>query len=32
MVYGVQSLPVGAPLIVDTVFEIEVNPNQHRTK
>ena len=26
LVYGVQSLPVGAPLIVDTVFEIEVNP------
>jgi enamine deaminase RidA (YjgF/YER057c/UK114 family) len=23
LVYGVQSLPVGAPLIVDTVFEIE---------
>jgi enamine deaminase RidA (YjgF/YER057c/UK114 family) len=23
MVYGVQSLPVGAPVIVDTVFEIE---------
>src|SRR5882762_297847 len=26
LVYGVQSLPVGAPLIVDTVFEIDVNP------
>jgi len=24
LVYGVQSLPVGAPVIVDTVFEIEV--------
>ena len=23
LVYGVQSLPVGAPLIVDVVFEIE---------
>jgi len=23
LVYGVQSLPIGAPLIVDTVFEIE---------
>ncbi len=23
LVYGVQSLPVGAPLIVDTIFEIE---------
>jgi len=22
LVYGVQSLPVGAPLIVDTIFEI----------
>jgi hypothetical protein len=22
LVYGVQSLPIGAPLIVDTVFEI----------
>jgi len=26
LVYGVQSLPVGAPVIVDTVFEIEVMP------
>src|SRR5882762_3864157 len=32
LVYGVQSLPVGAPLIVDTVFEIDVNPQQHRNK
>src|SRR5262245_36661095 len=24
LVYGVQSLPIGAPVIVDTVFEIEV--------
>src|SRR2546422_10953140 len=32
LVYGVQSLPVGAPLIVDTIFEIDVNPNQHRNK
>ena len=23
LVYGVQSLPVGAPLVVDTAFEIE---------
>ena len=23
MVYGVQSLPIGAPVIVDTIFEIE---------
>jgi enamine deaminase RidA (YjgF/YER057c/UK114 family) len=23
LVYGVQSLPIGAPLIVDTIFEIE---------
>jgi hypothetical protein len=23
LVYGVQSLPVGAPLIVDVIFEIE---------
>ena len=23
LVYGVQSLPIGAPLVVDTVFEIE---------
>jgi hypothetical protein len=23
LVYGVQSLPVGAPVIVDTIFEIE---------
>ena len=22
LVYGVQSLPVGAPLVVDTIFEI----------
>jgi len=26
LVYGVLSLPVGAPLIVDTVFEIEPMP------
>ncbi len=26
LVYGVQSLPIGAPVIVDTVFEIEVPP------
>jgi enamine deaminase RidA (YjgF/YER057c/UK114 family) len=26
LVYGVQSLPVGAPVIVDTVFEIEAIP------
>ncbi len=26
LVYGVQSLPVGAPLVVDTVFEIELMP------
>ena len=26
LVYGVQSLPVGAPVIVDTVFEIEERP------
>src|SRR5882724_7138878 len=26
LVYGVQSLPIGAPVIVDTVFEIEVSP------
>jgi enamine deaminase RidA (YjgF/YER057c/UK114 family) len=26
LVYGVQSLPVGAPLVVDTVFEIEPMP------
>src|SRR6267378_2489177 len=25
LVYGVQSLPVGAPVIVDTIFEIERN-------
>lgn len=25
LVYGVQSLPIGAPVIVDTVFEIEAN-------
>ena len=24
LVYGVQSLPVGAPVIVDVIFEIEV--------
>ena len=23
LVYGVQSLPIGAPLIVDTIFEFE---------
>ena len=23
LVYGVQSLPIGAPLIVDVIFEIE---------
>jgi enamine deaminase RidA (YjgF/YER057c/UK114 family) len=26
LVYGVQSLPVGTPLIVDTIFEIEAMP------
>jgi enamine deaminase RidA (YjgF/YER057c/UK114 family) len=26
LVYGVQSLPVGAPVIVDTIFEIEPMP------
>ena len=26
LVYGVQSLPIGAPLIVDTMFEIEPLP------
>jgi len=26
LVYGVQSLPVSAPVIVDTIFEIEVMP------
>src|SRR6266849_2335521 len=26
LVYGVQSLPIGGPVIVDTVFEIEVAP------
>ena len=26
LVYGVQSLPVGAPFIVDSVFEIEPMP------
>lgn len=26
LVYGVQSLPIGAPVIVDTIFEIEPNP------
>jgi len=25
LVYGVQSLPVGAPVIVETIFEIEPN-------
>jgi enamine deaminase RidA (YjgF/YER057c/UK114 family) len=25
LVYGLQSLPIGAPLIVDTIFEIEPN-------
>ena len=28
LVYGVQSLPVGAPLIVDVIFEIEPNEIQ----
>ena len=27
LVYGVQSLPIGAPLIVDTIFKIEPTPN-----
>jgi hypothetical protein len=27
LVYGVQSLPIGAPVIVDTIFEIE--PTRH---
>jgi enamine deaminase RidA (YjgF/YER057c/UK114 family) len=26
LVYGVQSLPIGAPVIVDTIFEIEPGP------
>jgi enamine deaminase RidA (YjgF/YER057c/UK114 family) len=26
LVYGVQSLPIGAPVIVDCIFEIEPNP------
>lgn len=26
LVYGVQSLPIGAPVIVETIFEIEVLP------
>ena len=26
LVYGVQSLPIGAPLIVDVIFEIEQSP------
>jgi enamine deaminase RidA (YjgF/YER057c/UK114 family) len=29
LVYGVQSLPIGAPVIVDTVFEIEPCANQN---
>jgi enamine deaminase RidA (YjgF/YER057c/UK114 family) len=29
LVYGVQSLPIGAPLIVDVIFEIE--PSHHST-
>ena len=29
LVYGVQSLPIGAPVIVDTIFEIE--PLRHST-
>jgi enamine deaminase RidA (YjgF/YER057c/UK114 family) len=30
LVYGVQSLPIGAPLIVDTIFEIEPNSTNTR--
>jgi len=29
LVYGVQSLPIGAPLIVDVIFEVE--PLRHST-
>jgi enamine deaminase RidA (YjgF/YER057c/UK114 family) len=29
LVYGVQSLPIGAPVIVDTIFEIEPRANQN---
>jgi len=32
LVYGVQSLPIGAPVIVDTVFEIEVPPPYSTSK
>jgi len=28
LVYGVQSMPIGAPLIVDAIFEIEPTPGQ----
>lgn len=31
LVYGVQSLPVGAPLIVDTIFEIEPKRQSSKT-
>jgi enamine deaminase RidA (YjgF/YER057c/UK114 family) len=30
LVYGVQSLPIGAPLIVDTIFEIEPDSTNTR--
>ena len=33
LVYGVQSLPIGAPLVVDVIFEIEPSrpsPEEHR--
>jgi enamine deaminase RidA (YjgF/YER057c/UK114 family) len=30
LVYGVQSLPVGAPVIVDVIFEIELNYSNHQ--
>ena len=32
LVYGVQSLPIGAPVIVDTLFEIEVPPPYSTSK
>ena len=31
LVYGVQSLPLGAPVIVETIFEIEPNTNKRKT-
>src|SRR5262249_35088620 len=30
LVYGVQSLPIGAPVVVDTIFEIEPRANENR--